>query len=456
MGFRITTNMMMNSYRYNLQNNTQKLADSRDMVLTHRNFNSYAEDPASATRAFRLRRSYTRTVNQLNNAKDCYGKFNTAWNNLGEIITNLQNPLAKVSSITGTNGTAGESRSALAQVLRETADSVVHSMNAQLGEQFVFAGVDGMNVPFTWSEDGTQLYFRGVNVNAGDVERPDAAVLQAPDWLDKAKNDGQAAGTWSDNDEAWYQYYSGNPDSKIPDFTQQPKWAEEMMGKTAATDEEKAWLNYYKDRNDMAKLKSMSSEERYIDLGMGAKENAPNDPILGSYFNDALVGINFLGYGQDESDGFGDPKNYAIMLKELADVFDDWRESGQMYLPPEYQDMTADELKTAMQDEDVEKYIKDYHKQQEDKAFRMIDKLKAGQEKFTESYVEMDARSKFLQTTQDRLSTQQLNINEQFLDIEQVDLAEAIINFSWDMYCYNAALKIGNQLLSQSLIDYMN
>ena len=144
------------------------------------------------------------------------------------------------------------------------------------------------------------------------------------------------------------------------------------------------------------------------------------------------------------------------MLKELADVFDDWRESGQMYLPPEYQDMTADELKSAMQDEDVEKYIKDYHKQQEDKAFRMIDKLKAGQEKFTESYVEMDARSKFLQTTQDRLSTQQLNINEQFLDIEQVDLAEAITNFSWDMYCYNAALKIGNQLLSQSLIDYMN
>ena len=34
-------------------------------------------------------------------------------------------------------------------------------------------------------------------------------------------------------------------------------------------------------------------------------------------------------------------------------------------------------------------------------------------------------------------------------------LAEAISGFSWDMYCYNAALKIGNQLLSQSLIDYM-
>ena len=49
MGFRITTNMMMNSYRYNLQGNTKKLSDARDMVLTHRTFNSYAADPAGAT-----------------------------------------------------------------------------------------------------------------------------------------------------------------------------------------------------------------------------------------------------------------------------------------------------------------------------------------------------------------------------------------------------------------------
>ena len=42
------------------------------------------------------------------------------------------------------------------------------------------------------------------------------------------------------------------------------------------------------------------------------------------------------------------------------------------------------------------------------------------------------------------------------LDLEQVDLAEAITNLSWQQYCYNSALKIGNQLLSQSLIDYMS
>ena len=48
-----------------------------------------------------------------------------------------------------------------------------------------------------------------------------------------------------------------------------------------------------------------------------------------------------------------------------------------------------------------------------------------------------------------------VDTNAQILDVMQVDLAEAITNFSWQQYCYNAALKIGNQLLSQSLIDYM-
>ena len=72
MGFRITTNMMMNTYRYNLMNSTQKRADSSDKVLTQRNFNSYAEDPAAAAQAFRLRRDFYQTSNQIASNKDVY------------------------------------------------------------------------------------------------------------------------------------------------------------------------------------------------------------------------------------------------------------------------------------------------------------------------------------------------------------------------------------------------
>ncbi len=40
--------------------------------------------------------------------------------------------------------------------------------------------------------------------------------------------------------------------------------------------------------------------------------------------------------------------------------------------------------------------------------------------------------------------------------MEDIDPADAITTLMWAQYSYNAALRIGTQLLSQSLIDYMN
>ena len=54
MSFRITTNMMMNSYRYNLMGSTNRLSDARDKVLTQRTFNSYAEEQLSEQHQGRL------------------------------------------------------------------------------------------------------------------------------------------------------------------------------------------------------------------------------------------------------------------------------------------------------------------------------------------------------------------------------------------------------------------
>ena len=53
------------------------------------------------------------------------------------------------------------------------------------------------------------------------------------------------------------------------------------------------------------------------------------------------------------------------------------------------------------------------------------------------------------------MGDQTFNLNEQILNLENVDPAEAISQFMWDYNCFNAALKIGTQLLSQSLLDYM-
>lgn len=360
MGFRITTNMMMSTYRYNLMNSTNRLSDASEKVQTQRNFNSYAEDPAAASQAFRLRRQWCQTSSQLDSTDATYNKFHTAWTNLGGVINDLSDANGRVSAIRGVNGPTAEGRKALALVLRETADSVVESMNQKVGEQFIFAGNDQLNVPFSWNDDHTVLYYRGVNVSSTD-----------------------------------------------PD--------------------------------DMKKLEVMSKEQLNLDLGMGLKEDENGKLINGSAFDSALRGISFLNYGIDKN---GDSNCLPMVMRELADVFQAWDEDidPQGYDPsqagPSAQGLSASELQA--------------------KADRLLDKLNAAQKHTTEKYVELDAKSAFLKSNSSRLSTEVTNLNEQVLDVEQINMADAITQLSWDNMCYNAALKIGTQLLSQSLIDYMN
>lgn len=479
MGFRITTNMTMNTYRHNLMNVNTTLAGSRDKVLTHRNFNSFYEDPSGATQAFRLRQAYYEASSQLANNDDTYKRFHSGWLSLGKAVDDLTDKTSRFSTLLAENGTEGSGRAALGQVIGETAKSVVQMMNCQYGDQFIFSGSDGLRVPFSWSPEGDLLY-RGVNVNAGGVKAPTAEEPtggQAAGWLPDASDPAL-----TENEKAWLSYYKHETDTH-PEITAtdpEPRWmfpasstdpieqgwidyyshvtdekptaAEPTVdplnpdpttfeatkneyglyeGVPAKGSEEyeklsetnKAWADYYNDQNDYTKLKMMAEEEVNIDVGMGMQE-IDGKIVDGSVFNTALPGIKMLGFGVDKD---GDPLNIVVLQQRLGEIFKNCGEDGSFH-PPE--------------DEAV--------------SLRLMDKLKAAQAKTTSEYVELDTKAKYLQTNSERLSEQKNTLNEQVLDIEQVDLADAISTFSWDLYCYNAALKIGNQLLSQSLIDYMN
>ena len=73
----------------------------------------------------------------------------------------------------------------------------------------------------------------------------------------------------------------------------------ELLKTDTADDTTKAWLNFYNDKDNYMKLKELGDEKLYMDLGMGLAESSPNNPINGSYFNSALCGISFVGFGVD-------------------------------------------------------------------------------------------------------------------------------------------------------------
>lgn len=165
MNFRITTNMMMNTYNYNLMSSTNRLNDASLAVQTGRNFSSYAEDPTSATMAWSLRRDLWRNENQITNSEFISSKIQVAWTTAG-IIVDSYGLDAKEAIMAGVTETVGTGREALGLMLQQTADSMVNALNAQYGDHYVYSGDDGMTTPFAWNNATGNLEYRGVNINA--------------------------------------------------------------------------------------------------------------------------------------------------------------------------------------------------------------------------------------------------------------------------------------------------
>ena len=61
----------------------------------------------------------------------------------------------------------------------------------------------------------------------------------------------------------------------------------------------------------------------------------------------------------------------------------------------------------------------------------------------------------FDQAEFDRLETDKLNLATQLDNVVNIDMADAITQYSWAQYAYNAALKVGTSILSPSFIDFM-
>ncbi len=345
MNFRITTNGVLRNYRSNLYRSYNSLYNSMIKVQTQRQFNSYAEDPAAASRAFQLRRSMWRVDDQIKNNNHLIGIYNTAVSALKSVVD--ADPASEVDnsfdgikdSLAGITGTAGAGRQPLGKVLMSKADAIVQVMNTQYSDKYIFAGADGLDVPFTW--DGNDLKYQGVDV------------------ADLSANDG------------------------------------------------------------------IVDQKTYVDIGLGLEEDADGEVIETSVYKLGLSGAEVLGYGTDDD---GVSNNLAVIMKELGSIFSFHCDANSgAYESAEY----------------------------EERAELLVGKLNEALDHVSAQYVTIDADAQRLNANLKQLKNTRDNLDEQRAGIEQIEPADAITEMMWGQYCYNAALRIGQDVLSQSLLDYM-
>lgn len=432
MGFRITMGMKMNTYRYNLMLSTNQVANAQEKVETHRKFNSYAEDPANATNAWRVRQNYMDNISYRTETKDTTTRYQTAWLTMGTVKTHLEQYNGKTSAIRAANDPTAEAKKELGNVLSNTAETVIQAINSsKYGDEFVYGGTDGTSPPFSWK--GDRLFYRGIDLTPpsmtggsdrwndawGDLD-PETGIPKDMPVTGKDEWVLNADGTYT---HTYYEQAKDQNGELLFNDDGTPQWDEtnRITDPNPVSKDDRDWAIYFK---NVETLNKMSKEVQYADLGMGQDEDSAGTIVNGTYFNNAIPGINVLGYGVDND---GDPKNLALLMKKFDHVLSQVDENGTV--PAELGG--------------------------NQRVIDLLGKFDKVCDFTLKGYTNITTEAKFLTSNTETLESQTLNLNEQIVDLEQVDLADAITQFMWDYNCYNAALKIGTQLLSQSLLDYM-
>ena len=101
--------------------------------------------------------------------------------------------------------------------------------------------------------------------------------------------------------------------------------------------------------------------------------------------------------------------------------------------------------------DELEKEPFDYDRYKE-----LVGKFEDGRNDLLSQVTILGTQTEFLTTTKERLENNKIQIAEDYDNVVNVDMAEAIMDFSWAQYVYNASLKVGNNILTPSFIDFMN
>lgn len=570
---RMTTIGVLNNYRYDLNKSNNTMTKAMNTVMTGRSFNSYAEDPALATRCFQIRRSFLRTASQLDVNTSLVSKYNQAWSCLDTVSQDIydstvtQNSTAFGSILRSENDPDASGRNPLGQSLAALARDIVQTMNGRNGENYIFAGADTLNAPFTWQTRENGAYIDPETADPTnpdhaaafkylvdpakvadpnvDVQNPDGTwpdgklapgtlytndeeyaaytpvenilypltydtenvdeteVLKAiwkdmngvsdeetepteeelaaiKDQLDNGEIHGKYLteksetrvvyvenkdGTTSqvtyytnttneaDGDPAPKQAIQKNDESKDPDIYPGAAYDPETQYKYLKSDgrgtnrEYEAAQDLYfrgvrvdsNDPNDVRKMEYFLSEAKYLDVGLGHKE-LNEDPLSSTVFNSALQGIYYLG-------GFG--------VKEKVEVTTGSGKTVEVENVPNNMINIISELGAILQrcDPNNGAYASE---EDEARAIALAQQFETQQDVFTQRYAEIDTKTSFLRDNGELLTDTADSLSQQFMALEDVDPADAITAYMYARYCYDAALKLGNSVLPQSLMDYMN
>lgn len=328
---RVTTNMIMKNYQYRLNDALTQQTKQQYQVMTGRKYQNAWESPLDNAVAANLIKRYLRNEDYLTSIDDIQSYQDSQENACSQLL-DIAHEIDSNYSVQAVNDTNGESgRKAFAAALRRYKEAMITGVNQKHGDDFILAGSDGKNVPFTW--DNGKLYYRGVDVTNGD----------------------------------------------------------------------------------MSKLEGFAAERVFVDLGFGLSFGEDDKVVSTSGFDTSMPGINVIGYGVNQD---GVSKNMIVLADQMASELE----------------------KEPFDQEAYRKLWDQFHKS-------------TGE--LTDHVSNIGTKTQLLTSTKARLEDLNLALTKQLDSAVNADPAKAIMELSWSQFAYNSALRIGTNIISPSLLDFM-
>ncbi len=187
---------------------------------------------------------------------------------------------------------------------------------------------------------------------------------------------------------------------------------------------------------DLAKLKKAMSEQGRVDVGYGTLND--KSTLLDTYTG----GLNMLtGLTSDAVRNMTDAEFKASFTKAISDSPLGLIGEAALVIK-DYSDAPAVDKEKA-------------HGMMHDVLGKTLDSMTASIHTIGTVYSDLGNKYKILETTETRLKTIQDSLTEQYKDKLGADPYAAIMEMYNNNYSYNAALKVGANLMGSSLFDFM-
>lgn len=424
MTMRVTSKMMQNTYLRNTNALTRGTQNSLNQLSSGMKIFRASEDTAAAVKAYQVRTSLLRNVGYKSNLSHADAVLTSSESVLMGIESTLKEAKGKIVQSLNTP-TGEDGRKIIAGELKSIQDQIFQALNTNDSGFYIFGGSNTDQKPFTLGANGELLY-NGHTLSELPNNQEDATVRAlsddslyldiglAPEFLVNGRVDKNTVFEYSVTGIDVVGYgMSGltNPKDGSVVYSSVVKTsgnatAAASFGKEFTYDGSK-WVN----AND--------SSETYAD-SEALKAALGFDAISGTPVEGTKIAVAADGAITVENVQAQAPNNLYDVIGALVAEFS--KPEG------EYDPQLADAL---------------------------YSRFETAVDTVTTQLTAIGAKTSYIEYSESRISTQNINLKQKQSSIEDVDYAEGYTTYTSLYTSYQAALQIGSKIIGPSLFDYL-